>query len=74
MYITGMAVGSTQWLDGFSCPELQWSIQPPILVKITEAGPVGGYISGNFQGMVEQSYDNPIPRLVTCNFRVLRTQ
>ena len=74
MYTTGLAVGSSQWLDGFYSPDLQWSIQSPILVKITEAGPVGGYISGNFQAMTEQSVDNPIPHLLTCNFRVLRPQ
>lgn len=71
---SGKGVGSLNNLDEFHCPQLQWSIIPPISVSLTEYGPVGGYISGYFAGRVEQSETDTIGHAVVCSFRVKRSE
>ncbi len=71
---SGKGVGSLNDLDEFHCPQLQWSIIPPISVSLTEYGPVGGYISGYFAGRVEQSQTDTIGHAVVCSFRVKRSE
>lgn len=44
----------------------------PTIVRITEYGPVGGYIAGNFSGQINNTTTPASPFTVTCNFRVLR--
>ncbi|MEO8412258.1 MAG: hypothetical protein ABI472_01310 [Ginsengibacter sp.] len=73
-YNNGIGVGSSNFLDEFHCPQLQWSIVPPIYVSITEYGPVGGYLSGYFAGKVEKSSTDTTAHDVICNFRVKRNQ
>jgi hypothetical protein len=73
-YNNGIGIGSSQDLDGFSCPQLQSSIIPPINVSITEYDPVGGYIAGYFTGKVEKSSTDTSAYTVHCTFRVKRYQ
>jgi len=73
----GIAEGSSQKLQEFISPEVSGSIGPlelPVNVRITEYGAIGGYISGNFTGQVQQHFDNSPPRKVTCSFRVKRSE
>lgn len=49
------------------------TIQNPIFVQITEYGPVGGFISGNFSGNIVEFLPPNTVYNVTCNFRVRRT-
>ena len=73
-YNNGIGIGSSNVLDGFQCPQLQWSIVPPIYISITEYGPVGGYLSGYFAGKVEKSSTDTTAHDVICSFRVKRYQ
>ena len=45
----------------------------PVQVNITEYGPVGGFIAGNFQLSVQSAFDQSIHNTL-CNFRVKRNE
>lgn len=69
----GIATGSTQELIGISTGFTNMVItNPPVNVLITEYGPVGQYIAGNFSGNFLQPPSNT-PYAITCNFRIKRT-
>ena len=44
----------------------------PTTVRITEYGPIGGYIAGNFSGQINNIVNPGSPYTVSCNFRGLR--
>ncbi len=44
----------------------------PITVRITEYGPIGGYIAGSFSGQINNTTNPGSPYTVSCSFRVLR--
>ncbi|MGB4843520.1 MAG: hypothetical protein WBP16_03585 [Ferruginibacter sp.] len=71
---SGIFVNSTHLLNGFTSSNLVASSQPanPIIVRITEYGPIGQFIGGNFTGtLVEQQSPNAV-HTVTCYFRARR--
>lgn len=72
---TGMAQGTQQDLFKFYCPQIPYDpnfvTAAPIKVNITEYGPVGYYISGNFSGIIiappaSSQYN------ISCSFRFKR--
>ena len=70
---TGMGVGTNQTLNSFYSTYLpnQAIISPAATVNITECGPVGQFISGNFTCAIVST----IPAAtynITCSFRVRR--
>ncbi len=75
----GIAAGSPQMLTNFSTSAINNGLETTgfaILVHITEYGPVGEYIAGNFSGTVYDSPSGPpiaLPYQVVCSFRVRRT-
>lgn len=71
-----IAAGVSQLLRVFLCSQINASINPstPVVVNITEYGPIGNFMSGNFSGVF---IGIPPPNTVyniTCNFRVIRAQ
>jgi len=73
---SGIAAGSTQNLVQFSSVLLnyaQLSITTPINVNITEYGPIGQFVAGNFSGTVTIAGTTNTAN-ISCNFRVRRTQ
>lgn len=75
---SGIAAGSTQSLTQFSnsvpgSTSGQYIISTPINVNITEYGPVGQFVAGNFSGTVTIAGTTNTAN-ISCNFRVRRTQ
>ncbi|MBC7888637.1 MAG: hypothetical protein H7Z13_12220 [Ferruginibacter sp.] len=72
----GIAVNSAQPLASFSAFQLpdSSSMPTPINVTITEYGPVGQFMAGNFTGTFTGPPPANTPYNVTCGFRVRRTQ
>jgi len=70
---TGIATGSTQNLISIStgAPNMVIS-NPPVNISITEYGPIGQYMAGNFSGNFTQPPSNT-PYAITCSFRIKRT-
>lgn len=70
----GIAPGSTQNLLGFSGSAImaQTVVSTPIGVHITEYGPVGGYIAGNFSGTINDASPPNTAYNISCSFRVRR--
>ncbi len=70
---TGIGVGTSQTLNSFSSTYLpsQAFISPPASVNITEYGPIGQFISGNFTCTLTSSSPSAT-YTITCNFRVRR--
>lgn len=74
----GIAAGSTQNLIRISSSVngttgQQYTIPNPINVNITEYGPVGQFVAGNFTGVVRVAGTTTDVN-VSCNFRIRRTQ
>jgi len=69
---TGIAPGSTQNLISIStgAPNMVIS-NPPVNISITEYGPIGQYMAGNFSGNFTQPPSNT-PYAITCSFRIKR--
>ena len=72
----GIVVNSTHNLSQFSVPQIgnPSTIASPITVKITEYGMVDQYIAGNFSGTITGAAPGNVPYIVTCSFRVKRSQ
>jgi hypothetical protein len=73
-FTSGIRVNSTQGFIAFRAPELppsSQSVANPIGVNITELGPVGQFMSGNFSGILIEHSPN-ITHNVSCSFRVRR--
>lgn len=70
-----ISVGTYQHLLAFNVDQVPTnsSINAPIFVRITECGPTGQFVAGDFLG----SYTGPPPGNIvyniTCNFRIRRT-
>jgi hypothetical protein len=65
---SGIAAGSNMILNHFLAGAVPGALYPGTTaqyVHITEYGPIGGYIAGNFSGTLN-GYN------ITCNFRVIR--
>ncbi len=71
---TGIVQGSVQNLISFNPSQIVAGtfITTPIGVNITEYGPIGQYVAGNFAGVVTNNL-NLTNYNVTCNFRIKRT-
>ncbi len=73
-FTSGIGVNSTQSLIAFRASQLPLSSQSttnPIGVHITEYGPIGQFMSGNFSGILIESPSNTIHN-VSGSFRVRR--
>lgn len=73
-FTSSIRVNSTQGFIAFRAPELppsSQSVANPIGVNITELGPVGQFMSGNFSGILIEHSPN-ITHNVSCSFRVRR--
>jgi len=73
----GTAVGSTQALTTFRCPQINDSTEATfsgIFVNITEFGAIGQFISGNFTGTFTGAPPANTTYNVTCSFRIRRNQ
>ena len=70
---TGIGVGTTQTLNNFYSSLLgtQATVTPPASVNITECGPVGQFISGNFTCVLTSTAPAATYN-ITCSFRVRR--
>lgn len=75
MVNTGIGVGSTQNLQSFWPSQIIDSmiITTPVLVNITEYGPIGQFIAGSFSGTFTGRAPANTQYITTCNFRVRRT-
>lgn len=74
---SGIGVNTTQSLWSFHAPQLPSSQQIPpnwIGVLITEYGPVGQFIAGNFSGTLREQLPPNTIHNVSCSFRVRRWQ
>lgn len=72
----GIGVGSNQELSSFMASIIYQSptiITTPTTVSITEYGPVGGFIAGNFTASVTRPVPPYTPYSIVCNFRVKRS-
>ena len=71
----GIGLNSIQQLAYFEAAQLPSTanFQSPISVNITEYGPIGQFISGNFTGVSINSQPPNTSYNVNCNFRVRRT-
>ena len=72
----GIVINSTHNLSQFSVPQIgnPSTIASPITVKITEYGMVDQYIAGNFSGTITGAAPGNVAYIVTCSFRVKRSQ
>lgn len=73
---TGIAAGSTQSLTAISTnpnTSIQYIINTPINVNITEYGAIGEFVGGNFSGPVTIAGTTNTVN-ISCNFRIRRTQ
>ncbi len=72
----GIAVGSSQPMTMFYTSAINDStnITTPILVNITEYGPIGGFIAGNFNGSLTGAAPTNTIYNITGSFRVRRRQ
>lgn len=78
-YSNNMSIDSTFNLIGFQCPQVYIPTQRipatpvfPIRINFTEFDGVGGFISGNFAGLVQSTPPRTSPINLRCNFRVQR--
>jgi hypothetical protein len=71
---SGIAAGSTQQLVQFytNQPVDSFQILTPILVNITEYGPVGQFVAGNFTGTLTGGAPANTAYAITCSFRFRR--
>ncbi len=74
-YTTNIAQGSSQVFVQFLSQQIPQgsSTNSQLLVNITEYGPIGAYIAGNFSGIITTPAPANVSKNVTCNFRVRRT-
>ncbi len=72
----GIAVGSSQPMIMFYTNAINdtTNITTPILVNITEYGPIGGFLAGNFNGSLTGTAPASTVYNITGNFRVRRRQ
>ncbi|RYZ19693.1 MAG: hypothetical protein EOO16_19185 [Chitinophagaceae bacterium] len=72
---TGIAANANLSLTRFNNDAIRNPTAPPVaptMVHITEYGPIGGYIAGNFSGTIANTTTPASPYTVTCGFRVKR--
>ncbi len=72
---TNIAQGSTQNFVQFLSSQIPQgsTTSSQLFVNISEYGPIGGYIAGNFSGIITTPAPANLPKNVSCNFRVRRT-
>ena len=70
----GIAAGSIQQLNMFyaDSPVDSFQILTPIQVNITEYGPVGQFVAGNFTGTLTGAAPTNTAYAITCSFRFRR--
>jgi hypothetical protein len=70
----GIAAGSIQQLNMFyaDSPVDSFQILTPIQVNITEYGPVGQFVAGNFTGTLTGGAPTNTAYAITCSFRFRR--
>ena len=71
----GLGGGSILDLQFFRASQIPDSmiVTTPVIVNITEYGPVGQFAAGSFSGILTGAPPANIPYNVTCNFRIRRT-
>ncbi len=73
---SAIAVGSSQTMSLYYSSDINdsTSFNTPIMVNITEYGPVGAFISGNFSGNMTGTAPLNTPYVISGSFRVRRYQ